>query len=962
MYTSLAPLETICLRCQLRLISRLRPDRLRRRFSSTTIASQHVFSPEKGPAESVIRRVHEKRQPKNSLYSPLIDQRGKNSAKLGIDSLGKPAEVILLRDEEGGESPKKRKWRSISLKDDVRKKNLSHLSQEAIVKMVGSEKDAPDQYQINANLDKLRANMGGSRYTPISVSTTEYDDVFDILFKGYTTEQLMEYVERTLPAVGPSSPHTGPDPVFLFQSIWKPGESSTSKRLPVQGRLQPDGVEQKSPKSALVTRLMQDHWRIQVQEAEDVTGEIEVGVQPWQLSLLTLGQPSHLERMRDRSRAKVEAFSGETTAIIRVTTDLRTARNTVRDLGEMLSNLSSKHIDVRHLKDGLSQASSKDQDDSPFFDWDRMREIERQTRTVIQVVGQEIVLNSILQTDLDDAQRMLLPLLHLPKRISSTTTMDDSQQNDLIRSFVPYSSRPFTCASQLFSRWVQPAKRASKKPVSSTMENGGSSEPDLACSDEFISKLTNNISQQTFQNHTDPRQYTRYWRVAPTHRVSATLGHAIYPHSHDGENFLTNATQISSRTRGINFHKSLVFSPESSGLLPFLKHLDFEGQSWTTKLKLTLIPSPFTKEGPSAILEYPEIHLYFDVTPASLELRSICAPITLSITNVLLPSERSDLRIETKSLMHGTKDLLDHQNVSAFCSELRRSYIEANSKLRAPPSLRIPIPHPLPNSSNPVQQEKNSIAIGAKPVMIDYMFATLEQHQGMAFDFDGNLLEFKGVEGGRIGGSYNEVNLKLKRHASGKAQSSRSSAIGHARPQSYLQAGQRQHQESEGTDNEADGFHHYVAPQFGIRSRNREPKQDTTKTEAPEEVASRSTLPYSDVHSFIRSALRLTSLASNPRPSVYTQPMGWRPGAVDYFKPIQKYDPGSDQNELDEDFEPDPSMAAKTVTDVTNERMNEWLGVKERERWRQREGSTIADLLRGSDEETEGEEGIEVLR
>ncbi|KAL9069069.1 MAG: hypothetical protein Q9157_006283 [Trypethelium eluteriae] len=250
----------------------------------------HVFSPEKGPAESVIRRVHEKRQPKNSLYSPLIDQRGKNSAKLGIDSLGKPAEVILLRDEEGGESPKKRKWRSISLKDDVRKKNLSHLSQEAIVKMVGSEKDAPDQYQINANLDKLRANMGGSRYTPISVSTTEYDDVFDILFKGYTTEQLMEYVERTLPAVGPSSPHTGPDPVFLFQSIWKPGESSTSKRLPVQGRLQPDGVEQKSPKSALVTRLMQDHWRIQVQEAEDVTGEIEVGVQPWQLSLLTLGR------------------------------------------------------------------------------------------------------------------------------------------------------------------------------------------------------------------------------------------------------------------------------------------------------------------------------------------------------------------------------------------------------------------------------------------------------------------------------------------------------------------------------------------------------------------------------------------------------------------------------------------------------------------------------------------------
>ncbi|KAL9084433.1 MAG: hypothetical protein Q9165_008071 [Trypethelium subeluteriae] len=924
--------------------------------AGTAIASQDVFTPEKGPAEGVIRRIGGKRQQRNGLYGQVIDQRVKNSAKLGIDSLGKPAEVILLRDEESDETPEKRKWRSILVKDDVPKEDLSLLSQEEIVTMVGLEEDDPDQSQINANLDKLRANMGADRHTPISVSKTEYDDVYDILFKGYTTEQLMEYVETTAPAVGSSSLHTGHDPVFLFQSIWKPGESSTSERVPTLERLQFDEAEQKSPKSALVNRLMQDHWRIQVQEAEDATGEIEVGVRPWQLSLLTLGQPSHLEQTRDRSRAKVEALSGETVATIRITTDLRTARNTVRDLAEMLSNVSSKHIDLHHLKKGLSQASSQDQDGSRFFDWDRVKDVERQTRTVIQAAREEIILNSILQKDLDDAQRMLLPLLHLPKRISLTTMMDDTQQNDLIRSFVPYSSRPFTHASQLFSRWARPARRISSEPKPSTKENEGPSESVSACSDKFLSKLTNTILQQAPQNRTSIRHLTGYWRAGSAHRVSATLGHAIYPHSHDSENFLTNATQISSRMRDINFHKGLVFSPESSGLIPFLKHLDFPGQSWSTVLKFTLIPSPFTTEGPSAILEYPEIQLYFDVTPASLELRNISASITRSVVNILLPSQRSDLRIETKLLMYGTKDLFDHQNVSAFCSELRKSYIEADSKIRAPPSLRVPIPQRLPNSSKPVNQKKDRIAVEAGPVMVDYLFATLEQQQVMQFDFDGHQLEFNGIEGGRLGGSYNEVRLKLKKHVSSKAQSLRS-AVGPAWLQTYHPIGQRQHRQSEGTDDKAGESLHYSDQGIGTRPRNKKPGEDTAKTEA-----SRSTLPYSEVHSFVRSALHLTSLASNPRPSVYTQATGWRPGAVDYFKPIQKYDPGSDQNELDEAVEPDPSMAEKTVTDVTNERMNEWLEFKEHERQRAKEGLTIADLLRESDGEPRGRKDIEAVR
>ena len=287
MYVPFTPLKTICLRCQLRLSRRVRPFLARRHFQRAATARQTFKLPENeepGKRKNNNGRSKSRRQ---KLYGQAGDQRVEDTAKLSIDSLGKPSEVIVLRDADSDRKPKRPLWRSVMLKDDSRKKSLS---QEKIVEIVNSEGVAPDQKQINANIESLREHMGEGRDSPIFVSKSEYDDLYGILYKGYTVEQLAAYMQKTRPERVVSSMRVPGDSVFQHRTIWRTGRSPSSERLPVEETQPTNVTEQKSPKGALVTRLMQDHWRVHVHENEDIAGEVELGVSSWQLSLLNLGR------------------------------------------------------------------------------------------------------------------------------------------------------------------------------------------------------------------------------------------------------------------------------------------------------------------------------------------------------------------------------------------------------------------------------------------------------------------------------------------------------------------------------------------------------------------------------------------------------------------------------------------------------------------------------------------------
>ncbi|KAI9653758.1 MAG: hypothetical protein M1821_006953 [Bathelium mastoideum] len=972
MYSPLTSPETICLRCCIRLSRQARLGQTRRHFRKITTASQNFKSPEEGgkARKSFIRYTGGDKRSKKKIYGRLGDERVEESAKLRIDSLGKPSEVIVMRDTDSEEAPKKLAWRSVMLKDESRK---ARLSQEKIVEMVESEGDALSQGQINTNIDSLRDSMGGGLNTPISVSKSEYEDVYDILYKGYTAEQLEAYLQSAASAKEAPSRNSSQQSIFLSKSIWKPGESPSTVRLPIEEDSEIQLSEQKTPKGTLVTKLMRDHWRVHVHDTENLIGELEIKIRPWQLALLRLGEPSYLEQIRDRRKARFETISGKDFAIIRITTDLRTARNTVRDFVELLSGIQSKRIDLASFKKWLSDLSDNERPSS-LFSQRHLKVIENYTGTSIQVAGREtVVLNGIKQTDIEDAQRMLIPLLQHHKRISSNTIFDKGN-GGLIRSFVPYSGRPFFQETALLSRWAKPLSRSTPETPKANDRTESLSEQNTASMEKFMPKLLKDLSREVPKG---AERLGEFWDPMPATKISAKIGHALYPHFPEKKtSFLKHRPNSDTALKSANL-KGLVFSPDSSGFLPYLRHLDPPDKGWSTSLKVTLTPSPFTKEGHGAGLKYPEVSLYFKVRPDSLEFAGIFATLDQSRTHVLLPSKTTDVQLEKKWLLKGSKTLMANSAVRQFCSELQRTYSQGNSKLRAPLSIILPIPRSVVEPSVLKKTKKGKVKT-YKPVRVEYMFATLEQHQTLEFKFGEHKLEYTSVEAGRIGGSYNQLELKMRTPVPSSWRSKpykSNDGLTESSDQVKDDSGQldRESDSSLAADGANSGLGEESTSESDVQESEEEEttSTETSKQDEVEETASEETSRQDEIEkttseetskqdqanassldpllpqkkSFIRSISQLVEIASNPRPSIYTQPMGWFPGATEYFKSIRRYDPGTNQNEYDDDAGPDLTDAEKTITDVTNERINEWLQIREREEKKRRQGSTFQDLL-----------------
>ena len=94
----------------------------------------------------------------------------------------------------------------------------------------------------------------------------------------------------------------------------------------------------------------------------------------------------------------MEGITKEDSSTIRITTDLRTARNAERDFAEILSNIHSKKINLRQWKPGHLQTSPSHAESS-FSDWRSLKEIERYTRTNINVAGQDTVRVLVYQSN-----------------------------------------------------------------------------------------------------------------------------------------------------------------------------------------------------------------------------------------------------------------------------------------------------------------------------------------------------------------------------------------------------------------------------------------------------------------------------------------------------------------------------------------------------------------------------------
>lgn len=202
-------------------------------------------------------------------------------SKLSIDTLGRAAEVIVLR--EGGD------WHSKPYKQDERPadKGLTlddHVDQEAGLSME----------VIMENINELQPEHH-------ILPTREFKDIFDTLMSGFTSIQLESYVERhqrreeegdETPFVGVLPEMAKPQPWIVEQSVWTPEVKGAVQEvdLPLKGYI----LKSMPPKQRLVMQLMRECWGMSVQELMDGQGVLEVRVRDQEFTLLTCKRSSLL--------------------------------------------------------------------------------------------------------------------------------------------------------------------------------------------------------------------------------------------------------------------------------------------------------------------------------------------------------------------------------------------------------------------------------------------------------------------------------------------------------------------------------------------------------------------------------------------------------------------------------------------------------------------------------------------
>jgi len=193
-------------------------------------------------------------------------------AELNIDSLGKPAEVIVLRDAGFHSNPR----------PEI--EELKAIEKVDILTQLDSEKGLITQADVEKNIEEFKPK------TKI-ISWDELQKLQRQLVSGFTTSQLIKYSDahgRRLkkrneePELDTRNDSIG---VIRRRTEWAPGISETGDKFE-ESTLRGYDSEAFTHKQRLVLLLLRQCWQLEAQEVVESIGEVELGVRSIELELL----------------------------------------------------------------------------------------------------------------------------------------------------------------------------------------------------------------------------------------------------------------------------------------------------------------------------------------------------------------------------------------------------------------------------------------------------------------------------------------------------------------------------------------------------------------------------------------------------------------------------------------------------------------------------------------------------
>ena len=237
----------------------------------------------------------------------IRDQRQGKTVTLGVDALGKPAQIRIVRDLLDHE-----KRSSIQRGNDLKAESRGTLSAEQVnsprpvdsadlLQTIAAETGIIDESSVSGNIEQLRRNLLKLGDVVDAPTRAECQKVAQQLHDGFTTPQLESYLTKTkqMWAKDVLDLTESYSAKSFTRSRWFAGTSAfpydALKRLnPMANELEkniiglvPDaGRTKQTVKQHLTERILRFSWKVITLEERHSDGEVDIRLQQDRLSLL----------------------------------------------------------------------------------------------------------------------------------------------------------------------------------------------------------------------------------------------------------------------------------------------------------------------------------------------------------------------------------------------------------------------------------------------------------------------------------------------------------------------------------------------------------------------------------------------------------------------------------------------------------------------------------------------------
>ncbi|KAL8784081.1 MAG: hypothetical protein Q9195_009190 [Heterodermia aff. obscurata] len=712
---------------------------------------------------------------------------------LGITSLGRPAEALILHDSPGNSVEKKPKLTS----------KQTSLSASELLERVDAEGGVIGAQRVAEHLEEIRSSWASRSTTNRKPTDVEFHALKKSISEGFTRLQLAEYYGKddlagfandlsssysnnlyTRSEWSPTItefPGNAAQRLYRIHHIAKQGQdlSESDEVMKSQQELNAAKEFSKESKSTLLSKILRLRWRIQTVEDEERPGQIDIWPRRESLRVLLNHKQNIFEQVSRRFGVKIDASAQE--GLIRISGDRATSGDVLKFIIYMLKRICHREVALwlgsRKSRRRVEVGPSKD----PLRSAQLQEHLQQITNTIIEPAIASLGSHDTAKVtihflgpsadDFQDAKRLLLQSIRSSGSDKATAVFGASQDHTAIAP-VPIevgNGLPFVQRSREWSRWAKVIKRnddynaAKIKSQAEIRRKGGCDKPVLLGAVERIEQYQRLLTHLPLES--PPLvPHSPHWQGILGQSNSVTIGRVIYP---------TDVVQQVHKKITAHWEKSQILSPKAwkeilgphefltslNGLLlSFDENISQERQFLLVKLspkgKHALL-APLANAGNSPSIskqapDAPDLEIYLDVDQNRryIAVKEVRAILNTKKTDLLLPLDSNDLRFVSQQYAISAAALDPKLEAFVNASELA---LWSSERLKTPSSLVLDVPRFATKDRDQIEHQGP----------VEYAFTALEHRTQLFTKRDGFQYEYTVIEAGRTGGQREEFRIHV---------------------------------------------------------------------------------------------------------------------------------------------------------------------------------------------------------